>query len=1043
MASRTSTDPIEILLEMGVDLDDLSEQDYLGALMEAVATIEFQTKGRGDARSAVLRKEIIEVRKQRKAADPKFKARKTKISADSFRRGTASPGEVKQNVRTGVIDPSRLKFDSVEVGPKPKALPTSAIVPYQAPQTQEESEKAKAKGKKEEKPKNLLAEIADSVSNIADILKDQYNLKKNEGEFDRKKAQRDRRKLAKENLKKGFGALFKTAENIVKPVRSIFDRIFGFITNILIGKFLMKLVGWFGDPQNRKKINNIIEFLGKHWPKLLSLYLVFGTGLGRFVFSLTKTLITGAVRLTAAIAKLLAAKKLRGAGRIARFLGGRKGRLIGAAGATALTVGGTYAGINALGFSGGGSVEGYSEGGQAQGDRSSTFRFGGIPNLGGIINKLYGRNQVGYEEGGDVDSTIGTVEGPGGTDKVPAMLTAGEFVMSRGAVQRFGVKQLEAMNAAGGGTNQPKVINNKVYAAGGGMVGLPSMGGGGDGMVGFPGLGGGGGGTNALTEQAKVRTLGSILRDPTGIKARRAFFNDPNAYLSDEDFQNRGIFPEDRNRRKRGRGEGGPFLPSLDDVINYGVMGQREVEKRLENLIRQGYELIPRIEEGILGLATGAQEVARQSQITLENLAVGSYRQAEQFAGGLLNAGQQVANDVVNYYESGQMQKDLMGAAESAKNVATGAVGGTFDALISATGSKPYQDFAAGHATVMEDSIKISDSIIDSLPEGSPLQNMMDKGLIPIPTSSPGMMRNMTFVKALLGPLGKPFKIMSNPEVDRMRQLTIDKTLEKSGLIVGKDGEVKMNWNQEDINKGRAGGGAYTDDLGPGGKAFNSILGRFHATTKDGGNILYTDDRYNFNKSTSEYLQKAKDQMLSGAFGEAAYFGAAALGKFAEDIGWLNQRALGSRIAVGEVDRSEIEGAAPKAKPQANVSEAMRQYESGNYDAATKALGGDPTKDEPIPQLTAPSKPKREWYDPRGWVGMQYGGEVNGSLKMGRNAPKISAPGTPMQARVTVIKVPKTGSSGATSPAPRGGSQTPDFNAGNGNPSKRKILGIA
>ena len=38
MASRTTTDPIDILLEMGVDLDNLSEEeDYLSALMEAVS----------------------------------------------------------------------------------------------------------------------------------------------------------------------------------------------------------------------------------------------------------------------------------------------------------------------------------------------------------------------------------------------------------------------------------------------------------------------------------------------------------------------------------------------------------------------------------------------------------------------------------------------------------------------------------------------------------------------------------------------------------------------------------------------------------------------------------------------------------------------------------------------------------------------------------------------------------------------------------------------------------------------------------------------
>ncbi len=66
MASRTGTDPTEILLELGIDLDDLSEQDYLSALMEAIATIEFKTKGAGDYRSTALREEVIRVRKGKK-----------------------------------------------------------------------------------------------------------------------------------------------------------------------------------------------------------------------------------------------------------------------------------------------------------------------------------------------------------------------------------------------------------------------------------------------------------------------------------------------------------------------------------------------------------------------------------------------------------------------------------------------------------------------------------------------------------------------------------------------------------------------------------------------------------------------------------------------------------------------------------------------------------------------------------------------------------------------------------------------------------------
>jgi len=499
MASRTSTDPLEILIQMGVDLDDLSEQDYLGALMEAIATIEFQTKGKGDARSVALREEVVKERKRRREnPDPDVffgnkpdyvQEKRKKISADAFKKGSAA---------------------GVNVAPKQKALPTSAIVPYQAPEAEEEGEK-----KKKEEPRNLLAEIAASVTNIADTLKNQYNLKKKEGEFDRKKAQRDKRKLDERNLEKGFSTLFKSAQRIIKPVQGLFDRIFNFIRAILIGKFLMGLVDFISKPENQKKLQNIIAFLGKHWKKLLSLYLVFGTGLGRFVFSLTKLLITGAIKLTVAVAKLLAAKKLvsgLGARRLARFLGGRRGQMLAAGLTTATVVGGTYAGVNALtgsgqeqqtqGFSGGGLAQSkiqptpqavkkdYSKGmpsamkGAALGSLLGPLGMLAGAGIGSLFDKFSKKKDdtVTLSKPANIELEVpsgseGQVDGPGGTDKVPAMLTAGEFVMSRGAVQKFGVQTLEGMNAAGGGTNQPKVINNKVYAAGGGQIGRVHRGG--------------------------------------------------------------------------------------------------------------------------------------------------------------------------------------------------------------------------------------------------------------------------------------------------------------------------------------------------------------------------------------------------------------------------------------------------------------------------------------------------------------------------------------------------------------------------------------
>ena len=66
----------------------------------------------------------------------------------------------------------------------------------------------------------------------------------------------------------------------------------------------------------------------------------------------------------------------------------------------------------------------------------------------------------GYSGGGNVQ----------GTDTVPAMLTPGEFVVSRPAVRRIGLDNLLAMNAAGGGTNRPRRIAGRMHAQGGGLA---------------------------------------------------------------------------------------------------------------------------------------------------------------------------------------------------------------------------------------------------------------------------------------------------------------------------------------------------------------------------------------------------------------------------------------------------------------------------------------------------------------------------------------------------------------------------------------------
>ena len=65
----------------------------------------------------------------------------------------------------------------------------------------------------------------------------------------------------------------------------------------------------------------------------------------------------------------------------------------------------------------------------------------------------------------------GKVPGAGNKDTVPAMLTPGEFVMSKGAVEKYGTSTLASMNAMGGGNNTPEIVGTIKGFNQGGIVG--------------------------------------------------------------------------------------------------------------------------------------------------------------------------------------------------------------------------------------------------------------------------------------------------------------------------------------------------------------------------------------------------------------------------------------------------------------------------------------------------------------------------------------------------------------------------------------------
>lgn len=332
----------------------------------------------------------------------------------------------------------------------------------------------------------ILKDISKSLTNIIQLLTNQNKQTVRDADQTRKNQERSKRKGIELGLERSFAAVKNVAQAVVSPVKSILDQIIQYFVTIFVGRALILLLNWFADENNRSKIRSIMRFLSDWWPSLVAGYILFGTGFGRVVRKVAGIAIGATARLVVIAARLVKAiatgKGLKGAA--AAFsgggrLGGLKGFVLRGGLAVAATVG-TGLAVNKM--IGGGEeqapqldvpeapttpVMGAFGGGFASlkdlfssstsGINSKINPFTSFFTSGGLASLMQGMN--------------GVVSGPKGIDKVPAMLTDGEFVMSRGAVQKFGVNTLEAMNAAGGGTNNPRIVRQMVYANTGGLIG--------------------------------------------------------------------------------------------------------------------------------------------------------------------------------------------------------------------------------------------------------------------------------------------------------------------------------------------------------------------------------------------------------------------------------------------------------------------------------------------------------------------------------------------------------------------------------------------
>jgi len=285
--------------------------------------------------------------------------------------------------------------------------------------------------------KGILGDIASTMSGIVTTLQDQNKLDVKGAGIDRKNDEKKKRSLKESAIEGVKGTIKKAGEAVMKPFTSLWDTVVGFITTIFMGKVGLKLWDWFGDPANIEKVKSIFRFLGDWWPAIVAALIAFASpllGPVGVIAGITALVIWGIVKINDAI------KSIFGFGsKIDKELAdGTKQSEKDLTSATDK--------VNK------GMDDQVSKAQQGQPDVSPTQT---DPKAG------EGKN---FNKGGQVPGT-------GDTDTVPAKLTPGEFVMSKGAVNQWGAGTLAGMNAAGGGSNSATMGGDGVMGfRGGGVV---------------------------------------------------------------------------------------------------------------------------------------------------------------------------------------------------------------------------------------------------------------------------------------------------------------------------------------------------------------------------------------------------------------------------------------------------------------------------------------------------------------------------------------------------------------------------------------------
>ena len=129
----------------------------------------------------------------------------------------------------------------------------------------------------------ISSDIINKLDELIDVIKNDNKLELKKQENERKNKQNKRRQDAENRLESISKPVQRLMKTVVAPFQSILGRILKFLQFTILGYAFNRLVTFFSNPKNQKKIEAIGRFLKDWWPSLLGVAALFFTPLGVLV----------------------------------------------------------------------------------------------------------------------------------------------------------------------------------------------------------------------------------------------------------------------------------------------------------------------------------------------------------------------------------------------------------------------------------------------------------------------------------------------------------------------------------------------------------------------------------------------------------------------------------------------------------------------------------------------------------------------------------------------------------------------------------------